>query len=556
MKARRSWQILKMTFTDFFDDKALQLSAALAYYAVFSLGPLLILVIGIAGLVFDRAAVQDQVQSQISSLAGNSTAEMVGGMLAAQSKESHGIMTVVGIVALLIGATGLFGQLQSSLNTIWEVRAKPGRGILGFLRARFLSFSMVLGIAFLLLISMVISTALEAVRGYVGNHLPGPGTIVKVIHYVISFAVISVLFAMIFRILPDASIKWRDVWVGAMGTALLFTVGKFALGYYLGRESVTSAYGAAGSLVVVLLWVYYSSAILFLGAEFTQVYALQHGSKIVPTKNAVAVSDENRAEQALAPKASVVPRERKHCQDKIMPPNEFTMNTQAPSNNGNKGLSDTISNIKTDLRLLLREELQLAKAELSEKANRLKRNLVLVIAGAISAYTAANFLLIGMGALIAWGLRAAGLNAWLSTGLGAIGVFLLLGAAGFILLRTGVSGLGEPLLPEKTLRTLGKEEKDQSDTPPKDVRSSDELESEVERIQDSLNYDVMSLKTRLMPKHLLRALGEQTKRRPFRLISLAATAGLTGFQIAKHLRHRGAGVVAGHSKRGRLDSQR
>lgn len=311
MKSSQVWQILKTTFTDFFADKALQLSAALAYYAVFSLGPLLILVISIAGLVYDKAAIQEQVQSQVRGLVGNNAAEMIGGMVASPAKGSHGIMAVVGIVVLIFGATGVFGQLQSSLNTIWEVKPKPGRGMGGFVRDRFLSFSMVLGVAFLLLISMVISTALAAFSGFVGNHLPLSSSIAKVLHYGISFAVITALFAMMFRFLPDAKVRWRDVWIGAMGTSLLFTVGKFALGHYLARDSVTSAYGAAGSLVAILLWVYYSSLILFLGAEFTQAYALKMGSRIVPSANAVSVTDGSRAHQGLAPKPAATQPEQK-----------------------------------------------------------------------------------------------------------------------------------------------------------------------------------------------------------------------------------------------------
>jgi membrane protein len=292
--------MLKTAASEFVEDNALQLGASLAYYSIFSLGPLLILVISIAGLIFDRAAVQERVQSEIGSLVGSNAAELVGGMLSAR-QESHGIMTVVGVVILIFGATGVFGQLQSALNTIWEVKPAPGRGILGFIHDRFLSFTMILGIAFLLLVSMVISTALEAFGGVVGG-LPIPGVIAKLFNYVLAFGVITVLFAMMFRYLPDATISWHDVWIGATGTALLFTVGKFALGHYLGREGVTSAYGAAGSLVAILLWVYYSSLILFFGAEFTRVYALKRGSRIVPSENAVAVSDEERAQEGLGEK--------------------------------------------------------------------------------------------------------------------------------------------------------------------------------------------------------------------------------------------------------------
>jgi len=203
-------------------------------------------------------------------------------------------------VALLFGATGVFGQLQDSLNTIWGVKSKPGRGLLAFLRARFLSLSMVLGIGFLLLISMALSTFLTAVTKSMGSALPVPPAIMHGLNFALSFALITLLFAMIFKFLPDVKVPLRKVWVGAIGTALLFTVGKELLALYLGRASTTSAYGAAGSVIVVLMWVYYASVILFFGAEFTQVYARQTGARILPSEFAEPVTSEERAEQGMA----------------------------------------------------------------------------------------------------------------------------------------------------------------------------------------------------------------------------------------------------------------
>jgi membrane protein len=208
-------------------------------------------------------------------------------------------MTITGVVVLLFGAAGVFGQLQDSLNTIWEVKAKPGGGIGAFIRARFLSLSMVLGTGFLLLVSMALTTFLSAATGSFGRGLPVPEAMAHIFNFTVSFVVISVLFAMIFKYLPDVKVPFRNVWIGAVITALLFTVGKYLLGLYLGRESTASAYGAAGSVIVILMWVYYASVILFFGAEFTQVYAKQTGTKVVPAKYAVPVTEEERAQEGI-----------------------------------------------------------------------------------------------------------------------------------------------------------------------------------------------------------------------------------------------------------------
>jgi membrane protein len=300
MKTDFAWNLIKGTVNDFLRDKALRLSAALAYYAVFSLGPLLIIVISVACLVFEKEAVQGQVQQQLQTYLGPKAAEAVEQMIAGQKKGTSIVATVIGIATLLFAATSLFGQLQDAMNTIWEVKPKPGRGIKGFIRDRFLSFAMVLGIAFLLLISMVIAALLEAATGSIGKKFVLTEPIAHALNLVVSFGVVTLLFAMIFKLLPDATVKWRDVWIGAATTAFLFTVGKYLLGFYLGREATTSAYGAAGSFVIVLLWVYYSSVILFLGAEFTQVYATARGTRIVPSKNAMPATASERANEGMS----------------------------------------------------------------------------------------------------------------------------------------------------------------------------------------------------------------------------------------------------------------
>jgi membrane protein len=238
-------------------------------------------------------------------------------MIQRANKPSSGIVaTVIAVVTLLFGASGLFGQLQDSLNTIWGVEPKSGRGIWGVIKDRFFSFVAVLGTGFLLLVSLVLTAGLSAMAKMFEGLLPGPEVLLQVLNFLISFAVIMGLFAMMFKILPDAQIAWSDVWVGAAMTALLFTIGKFLIGLYLGKSDVGSAYGAAGSLVIILVWVYYSAQILLFGAEFTQVYANRSGSRIVPTANAVAVNGKaeggrpamtkaGRSSVSVSPKPSV-----------------------------------------------------------------------------------------------------------------------------------------------------------------------------------------------------------------------------------------------------------
>jgi membrane protein len=268
------------------------MAAALAYYTVFSLAPLLIIVIAIAGTVFGEQAAKGELVAQIQGLIGKDGAELIQTAIenASQLDPSQGpIPTLINISLLLSGATVIFGQLQTSLNKIWNVEPKPGNGIIDFLRQRLLSFSMVLIIAFLLLVSLVISTLLVIFGNYLRDLIPGFTYLWQALNFLISFGIITLLFAMIFKILPDAKIAWKDVWMGAAITALLFEIGKFLLGFYLGHTSFASAYGAAGSLVIILTWVFYSAQILFLGAEFTQVYVRSYGQEIVPAEYAMRI---------------------------------------------------------------------------------------------------------------------------------------------------------------------------------------------------------------------------------------------------------------------------
>ncbi|HZZ70659.1 MAG TPA: YihY/virulence factor BrkB family protein [Pirellulales bacterium] len=281
------WQILKQTISEWSDDEAPRLGAALAYYTVFSLAPLLIIVIAIAGRVFDPADVQRELNTQFKNLMGPEGQQAITSMIAAAQKPKSGLIaTVIGVVALLFGATGLFVELKSALNTIWQVRLKPGRGFWGMIRDYYLSFALVVGIGFLLLVMLVISAALAAVLAWFQARVPLPAFTAYGVEFLVSFIVVTLLFALIFMVLPDVEIAWRDVWLGAVFTSLLFNLGKFLIGLYIGQASFGSSYGAAGTILVVLVWSYYSAQILLLGAEFTQVYAKRSGTEIRPNKNA------------------------------------------------------------------------------------------------------------------------------------------------------------------------------------------------------------------------------------------------------------------------------
>lgn len=263
--------ILGDTFREWRKDDVSGLGAALAYYGVLSVGQLLLIVIYIAGLVFGREAASGQVFGELRGLLGNEGAEAIQAILASYQSKTEGFWpTVIGLGTLVIAAMGFFGQLQTSLNIIWKVDMKTG-GFLLMLRRRLFSFAMILGIGLLLLMSLAVSAGLEAFGNYFSGSLPV--ALMYWVNMVISFGVITLLFAMIFKILPDVNVRWRDVWVGAAITSVLFSVGKYLIGIYLGHSAFSSTYGAAGSLIVVLVWIYYSSQILFLGAEFTQVRA-------------------------------------------------------------------------------------------------------------------------------------------------------------------------------------------------------------------------------------------------------------------------------------------
>jgi membrane protein len=286
MTLQDSWTILKSTYEQWSNDKASQLAAALAFYTALSIAPLLVLIIAIVGFFLGEEAAQGQLVSQLRSLMGREAAEFTETAIAnADKPTTGGIASLLSLAVLLWGSTNVFTQLQDSLNSIWNVALKPGRGIMNVIRERLLSFGMVLGIGFLLLVSLVFSTVLSFVASSFNNLLPGFDWLWQLLNYLISFGVMALLFALIFKVLPDVQLAWKDVWIGALITAILFSIGQLALSLYLGNQG--SAYGVAGSLVVFLLWVYYSAQILFFGAEFTQVYATQYGSGFEPASNAM-----------------------------------------------------------------------------------------------------------------------------------------------------------------------------------------------------------------------------------------------------------------------------
>src|SRR5688572_19354752 len=308
--------LFKLAYQGWKEDNASRLSAALAYYTIFSLAPLLAIVIAITGLIWDTGDVRAQILSQIQSLVGAEGADFVANLISNTGSPSEDIVVlIIGIITLLFGALGVFNELHNSLNIILNVKQEQPKGFLQAIKKiiidRLLSFTMILGIGFLLLVSLVVTAGLSATQETIGNVFPMSELILQVVNLVISLGVITVLFALMFKFLPDAKISWRDVWMGAFITSLLFSLGKTAIGIYLGNSAVASAFGAAGSLVLLLLWIYYSAQILFFGAEFTQVYASEYGSKIVPEGEEKAAQPETKAtgtlkeQQVLAASAAI-----------------------------------------------------------------------------------------------------------------------------------------------------------------------------------------------------------------------------------------------------------
>lgn len=288
---RKFWLILRQAFTEFINDHGLKFSASLSYYTVFSLGPVLIIIISLAGIFFGRDAVEGKIYWQIKGLVGDSAAlqiqDIISNIEQSQFSQSG---AVLGVVFLLIGATGVFTEMQDSINYIWSIKTKPKRGLVKFLFDRLLSFSLIISFGFVLMVSLGVHALMDLLYDKLQVYFPQAMVVVfQGLNYVVLFLIISSLFAIIFKILPDARIRWKDAFVGAAFTAVLFLLGKFLIGVYLGNSNVGLTYGAAASVVIILLWVYYTSIILYFGAEFTKIYTMNFGGGIVPEKTAVFI---------------------------------------------------------------------------------------------------------------------------------------------------------------------------------------------------------------------------------------------------------------------------
>lgn len=278
----RLFPLLKETVQEWIKDRAANKSAALAFYTIFSLAPLIIIAIAVAGAIFGEENARQELTRQVSQLIGNDGARIINRVLTHTQQARGGLAATIGFLVMLFGASAVFAQLQNSLNSIWDIERPPQHTFIKFIRIRFLSFIMVLVIGFLLLTSLIISAIISAMHYYFKDWWQGMDLVWQIINIGVSFALMTLLFAMVFKILPDVVIRWSDVWLGAALSAFLFTVGKFLIGLYLGHSTAISAYGAAGSLVIFLIWIYFSAQVLFLGAEFTKVFYHHTGRKIIP----------------------------------------------------------------------------------------------------------------------------------------------------------------------------------------------------------------------------------------------------------------------------------
>jgi membrane protein len=289
-KLKEAGSIALESLRGFFGGEPFQLAAALSYYTLLSIAPLLLVVIGAAGFLLGEEQVRDALVAQVRDLVGEEGASLLETVSQnVGTKRSNLISMMVGFALMILGATTVFAQLQTALNRVWGVKATPSNAVLGFIRSRLVSLTVVLGLAFLLLVSLVFSAAISGIQTYLGSLLPGAAIIWTLINHAVSLILVALLLAMLFRYVPDVEISWRDTVIGALVTAILLTLGKHAIGIYLGRAGVGSAYGAAGSAVVFMVWVYYVSVILFLGAEITKVIARRRGNPLVPSAHATAI---------------------------------------------------------------------------------------------------------------------------------------------------------------------------------------------------------------------------------------------------------------------------
>lgn len=293
-----TWKIFKQSVTEFLNDNCVKLSASLSYYTIFALGPTLLIIISFAGIFLGREAVEGKLYDQIKMLIGPAAASQVQSIIAnLQQSDQTVVAAIVGVALLILGATGVFTEIQGSINYIWSIRAKPKKGWLKFITNRLISFSLVISCGFILLVSLVINALMELLNEKLQYYFKSVTIVVfYILNWVLIFAVITALFAIIFKVLPDATIRWKDATIGAAFTALLFMLGKFLISLYIGKSNVGLTYGAAGSIIVILVWVYYSSLILYFGAEFTKIYSIRHGAGIKPIDTAVFIIKHEASE--------------------------------------------------------------------------------------------------------------------------------------------------------------------------------------------------------------------------------------------------------------------
>jgi membrane protein len=293
---KNAWQVLRGAFKEWKEDEAGELAAALSYYMAVSIAPLLIFVLLLLGFVVGEGNAADQLVAQLQAVFGQQGSEFIQTIIDNAKQPTAGsIAGIISLLTLIWGSTNVFAHLQKSLNNVWDVKPKPSSGVMDTIRRRLLSLTLVLGVGFLLAVSLILTSVLTVVTNNITSGLPGTDLLWQIVEFLSSVAVLTLLFAAIFKVLPDVEIKWRDVWLGAVTTSVLFTLGKFALGIYFGSAGIGSTYGAAGSVIAFLLWVYYSALILFFGAEITQVYARQYGAGIQPSAHAVYQESAGRS---------------------------------------------------------------------------------------------------------------------------------------------------------------------------------------------------------------------------------------------------------------------
>lgn len=337
----RYWEVLKLAYAEWTEDEATRLGAALAFYTALSIAPLLVILIAVIGFFFGDEAARGEIADEIRALVGAQTARTVENAIEhARQPASGTIATVLSIITLIVGASGVVAELKASLNRIWDVRVVNAGGIWRIAKERLFSFAMILGVGFVLLVSLALSAALSGLGKFMGAFLPVPEPLLHGANMVLSFAVVTTLFALIYKYLPDAEVSWRDVWKGALFTAVLFVIGKFVLGLYLGKAGVGSAYGAAGSLIVLLVWVYYSAQIFFFGAEVTQVYANMYGSRIRPAEGAELIEHPGQVQRGPREAGVAQPAPHSHAQPaaSAVPPGSSGFQTAVPVDSSAGGI--------------------------------------------------------------------------------------------------------------------------------------------------------------------------------------------------------------------------